>query len=281
LHIPSVGNPCRPSADLLRDLFCNSSVLNFGILHSGVRGQGIVDSFAKTEPFSCGRSTVYIQGSGFCWQPFHGPGFLFPKNPSVFHDSLMARGEVPRGKETLIRIVRGDVDPQDAAYNCWRSALRKLCAEHLDVSILDLWEQAPNVAHIRTIMEKGWTYLGGRLEARNLHRRIVAIQKYRRRSLCSGWEQNGFDSIGRRPPHIPANQWSGLMRYWASGQYAEERAKAARLHSRNGEKDRFPDRGMGLEKPPTLTPATQKTPGAETTTAQAKGLGPTVSTRKV
>lgn len=191
----------------------------------------------------------------------------------------MERGEVPRGKETSIRIVRGDVDERDDAYNCWRYALRKLCAEHLDVSIIELYEQASNLEKIRPAMDKGWTYKGGRLVVGNFYRRVRAIQKNRRRHLCSIWEQHGIGRIAKRPQNIPVEQWNGLIRYWISGKYAEEQAKAARLHPRKGEQDGFTDRGIGLGKPATLATATHKTPGAETPTVQVKGLGQAVSTR--
>lgn len=116
LCTPSVGDPRRPSADFLRNMFCTSSVLSIGIIHSDIRGQGIVDSFAKLmQPTSrpicfCNSSALSFRftnsdkrGQGIVdsiakpshfpavvppstfrikatpWQPFRGPGILFPQ----------------------------------------------------------------------------------------------------------------------------------------------------------------------------------------------------------
>jgi hypothetical protein len=92
----------------------------------------------------------------------------------------MARGAVMTGKAKLIRIVDGDIDFRDAPYNCWRSTLCGLCLELLDLSQIDLWQQADNYMHIGRAMEHEWTYKGGLLSDGNFNKHVVAIHKYKR-----------------------------------------------------------------------------------------------------
>lgn len=183
----------------------------------------------------------------------------------------MARGEGLGEKAKSIRIVDKDVDHNDVAYKRWKTALRKLCGELLDLSILSLSQQEDKFWGVRTAMENGWEYLGGQLSQSRLCRYVVRIQKRRRRFLFCKWTARGSDVNAGCPRRTRADQWQGLIRYWTSKKFDQHRDRAARLPRKKCKKYFDSKCGIGIRKP-----ATSDTPKQQTPAANVKGVRPIV-----
>jgi hypothetical protein len=193
----------------------------------------------------------------------------------------MARGEGLGEKATSIRIVNKDVDHSDVAYIPWRTAVRKLCGELLDLSILCLLQQEDKFWGVRTAMENGWEYLGGQLSQSRLCRYVVRIQKRRRRFLFCKWAATGLDVNAGCPRRTPADQWQGLIRYWTSKKFDQHRDRAARLPWQKREKYFDSKCGIGIRKPAMSDTPKQQNPKAASLAANVKGVTPIVDIRNV